>query len=38
MNIFPIKTESDYDAALARIDELMNAEFETPEGDERPIA
>jgi HTH-type transcriptional regulator/antitoxin HigA len=37
MNIFPIRTESDYDAALARIDELMNAEFGTPEGDELDI-
>ncbi len=37
MNIFPIRTESDYDVALARIDELMNAEFGTPEGDELDI-
>lgn len=37
MNIFPIRTEDDYDAALARIDELMNAELETPEGDELDI-
>ncbi|MFA6189855.1 MAG: DNA-binding protein [Sulfuricurvum sp.] len=33
MNIFPIRTESDYDAALIRIDALMNAEFGTQEGD-----
>lgn len=26
MNIKPIKTEADYDAALARIGELMSAE------------
>lgn len=37
MNIFPIRTEDDYDAALARVDELMNAELETPEGDEFDI-
>lgn len=29
-----IKTESDYDAALARIEELMGAEPDSPEGDE----
>jgi len=29
-----IKTEEDYDNALARIDELMDAEPNTPEGDE----
>lgn len=33
MNIFPIQTEDDYDAVLTRIDQLMNAELETPEGD-----
>lgn len=37
MNIFPIRTQVDYDAALARIDTLMNAEQETPEGDELDI-
>jgi len=37
MNIFPIRTENDYDTALARIDELMNAEFGTPAGDELDI-
>lgn len=34
MNINPIKTESDYDLALARIDTLMDAKVDTPEGDE----
>ena len=37
MNIFPIRTEEDYDAALARVDLLMNAEMETPQGDELDI-
>ncbi len=37
MNIFPIRTEDDYDAALKRIDQLMNAEFGTPEGDKLDI-
>ena len=37
MNIFPIRTENDYDAALKRIDQLMNAELGTPEGDELDI-
>ncbi len=37
MNIFPIKTELDYDNALKRIDELMSAELDTPEGDELDI-
>lgn len=37
MNIFPIRTEADYDAALLRIDILMNAELGTPEGDELDI-
>ena len=37
MDIFPIRTEEDYDAALARIDMLMNAEAGTPEGDELDI-
>lgn len=30
----PIRTEADYTAALARIDELMDAEPGTPEGEE----
>jgi HTH-type transcriptional regulator/antitoxin HigA len=29
-----IKTETDYEAALARLDELLDAEPDTPEGDE----
>lgn len=33
MNISPIKTESDYDAALAEIDRLMDADPNTPCGD-----
>lgn len=30
----PIRSEKDYEAALVRIDELMDAEADTPEGDE----
>lgn len=37
MNIFPIRTENDYDATLVRIDQLMNAQLGTPEGDELDI-
>lgn len=37
MNIIPIRTESDYDAVLAHIDTLMDAEFGTPEGDELDV-
>jgi HTH-type transcriptional regulator/antitoxin HigA len=33
MNIFPIKNDGDYHAALAEIDKLMDAEIHTPEGD-----
>lgn len=33
----PIRTEADYNATLARIDTLMNAEFGTPEGDELDV-
>jgi HTH-type transcriptional regulator/antitoxin HigA len=33
MNIFPIKNDSDYQAALAEIDKLMDAQMNTPEGD-----
>ncbi len=33
MNIFPIKNDADYQAALAEIDKLMDAETNTPEGD-----
>ncbi len=34
MEIKPIKTESDYQEALARIDKLWGANKDTPEGDE----
>ena len=37
MNIKPIRTEKDYQNALKRIDNLMNAEFGTSEGDELEI-
>ena len=33
----PIRTESDYAAALARVDELMDAEVGTPEGEELDV-
>jgi HTH-type transcriptional regulator/antitoxin HigA len=37
MDIRPIKTEADYNAALARINELMDAVPDTAEGDELDI-
>lgn len=37
MNIRPVKTESDYDAALDRIDSIWGAEVGTPDGDELDI-
>lgn len=37
MNIKPIKTKKDYEAALNRIDELWDAKADTPEGDELDI-
>jgi len=37
MNIKPIKCETGYDAALARVDTLMDAELDTPQGDELDI-
>ena len=37
MNIKPIKTEGDYEVALARVMELMDAKADTPEGDELDI-
>ncbi|HAJ76768.1 MAG TPA: hypothetical protein DCM64_09970 [Gammaproteobacteria bacterium] len=37
MNINPIKTQRDYNNALARIEDLMEAEFNTPEGDELDV-
>ena len=33
MDIKPIKTEADYEAALQEIDRLLDAESDTPEGD-----
>ena len=33
MDIKPIKTEADYEAALAEIEQLFEAEPDTPEGD-----
>jgi len=33
MNIHPIKTESDYDAALREVEHLWGAPIDTPEGD-----
>ena len=35
--IRPIRTESDYKAALTRIDELMDAELGSPEGGELDV-
>ena len=37
MEIKPIRTEEDYEAALARIEEIFDAEQDTPEGDELEI-
>ena len=37
MNIKPVKCEADYEAALARVDDLMDAELDTPQGDELDI-
>lgn len=37
MNIQPIKNEESYEAALARVEELMHAVPNTPEGDELDI-
>lgn len=36
-NIKTIRTEADYEAVLARIDELMDAELESPEGEELDV-
>jgi HTH-type transcriptional regulator / antitoxin HigA len=33
----PIKSENDYRVAMARIDALMDAELDTPEGDELDV-
>jgi HTH-type transcriptional regulator/antitoxin HigA len=32
-----IRTEADYDAALSRVDALMDAQLGTPEGDELDV-
>lgn len=37
MQIKPIKTDSDHKAALARIEELWDAQPNTPEGDEMEV-
>ena len=37
MDIRPIKTEEDYEAALAEIDTLFDAELGTPEGDKLEV-
>lgn len=37
MNIKPIKTEKDYEVALARIERLWNAAPHTPKGDELSV-
>jgi HTH-type transcriptional regulator / antitoxin HigA len=37
MEIKPIRTEKEYEAALARIEEIFDAEPDTPEGDELEI-
>jgi HTH-type transcriptional regulator / antitoxin HigA len=35
--IKPIRTEADYDVTLARVDALMDAELDTPGGNELDI-
>ena len=37
INIKPIKTEADYDIALARVNDLMDAKPDSPEGDELDV-
>ncbi len=37
MDIKPIKTESDYNAALVEIERLMKADLNTPEGDKLDV-
>jgi HTH-type transcriptional regulator / antitoxin HigA len=37
MNIKPLRTEEDYGAALARIDQIFDAEPDTPDGEELEI-
>ena len=37
MDIRPIRTEADYQAALRRVDALLDAQLNTPEGDELDV-
>ncbi len=37
MDIKPIKSEADYEAALREIDRLMDAKLDTPEGDQLDV-
>jgi len=37
MNIKAIKSEKDYDQALARLEKVFHAEMDTPEGDEAEV-
>ena len=37
MDIKPIKTEADYETALEDIDRLMDAERDTPQGDQLDV-
>jgi HTH-type transcriptional regulator/antitoxin HigA len=37
VKVRPIKTEADYDAALARAEQLMDAEEGTPEAEELDV-
>ena len=37
VKVNPIRSEEDYDAALARLSEIFQAEMGTPEGDERDV-
>ena len=37
MDIRPIKTEADYEAALKKINQLMDAELDTPDGDQLDV-
>ena len=37
IKINPIKSEADYENALKRVDKLMDAEINTPEGDELDV-
>lgn len=37
MELKPIKSEKDYDRALARLETIFHAEMDTPEGDEAEV-